>query len=172
MITRMEFDTTQTGPASFPVAVLIKRRPSTNRWLKHSWSVVAVVVNSQAQAQAATGLKIREDDDGSADYLWGGLAVQLYKDEAESYYFNLLTDKPSLYVITRNNSEGEPEPFLVSPSFDEANAYVESEEDAYPVPLPPELYNWIERFVLTHYKPEPRTKRKRKNWKEEGRERR
>ena len=89
----------------------------------------------------------------------------MYKDEAESYYHNLMAPNPCLYVILRDNEQGQPEPFRVSASFDEANAYTEVDENAYPVAMPGELYNWVERFVLTHYVPEQRKKRKRKNWK-------
>jgi hypothetical protein len=60
-----------------------------------------------------------------------------------------------------------PRPFLVSLSFDEANAYLETDDvDVFPVAMPPELYRWIEAFVLAHYVPEPRRKRKRDDWRE------
>ena len=38
-------------------------------------------------------------------------------------------------------------------------------------PMPGELYHWAERFVLEHYVPEKKRKRKRNNWKESGRRR-
>jgi hypothetical protein len=112
---------------------------------------------------------IRSGADGE-EFLWGGLEVQLYKDEAESYYHNLLAPTPQLYVITRPDDQGRPAPFLVTASYDAANAYTEAQEDAYPTPLPAELYPWLERFVLTHYVPQPRHKRKRQNWQESDHE--
>jgi hypothetical protein len=154
-----------TGPASFPVAVIMKRRPSASRWVNYTWQVSGVVVHSADNMTAQTGRKIRSADDGD-EFLWSGFKVTLYKDEAESYYHNLMAAQASLYVITRDNDQGEPVPFRVSASFDEANAYVEADAQAYPVPLPAELYGWIERFVLTHYVPEQRKKRKRKDWKQ------
>jgi hypothetical protein len=164
-MTQLEFDPAATGPASFPVVVIIKRRPSANRWINYTWQISGVVVNSREQTAAMAGVRIRSAEDGD-EFLWGGLSVTLYKDQCESYYHNLLAAQPNLYVITRDNERGEPVPFRVSASFDEANAYTEAEEQAYPVPMPAELYGWIERYVLTHYVPEPRKKRKRRNWKD------
>jgi hypothetical protein len=57
---------------------------------------------------------------------------------------------------------------LVSASFDEAHAYLEAEGDAEAVPMPPEIYQWVERFVLKHYVPERKVKRKRRNWSEDS----
>ena len=151
-------------PEQFWVSVVLQRRPSKNRWLSHSWRVTGVVVNSQFNKQLSNPIQIRSTND-EADFLWHGLSVRLYKDEAEDYYHNLMAPEPHLYVITRTNEQGMPEPFLVSASFDEAHAYMEGDEDAHPVPIPPELYGWIEQFVLMHYAPEPRKKRKRNNWK-------
>lgn len=159
-----ELDPSATGPDSFPVVVILKRKPSTNRWIDYTWQVSGVVVSQQEAMASKTGVKIRSGDDGD-EFLWGGLSVTLYKDEAESYYHNLMAPNPSLYVILRNNEQGQPEPFRVSACFDEANAYTEVDDDASAVAMPPELYHWIERFVLTHYVPEQRKKRKRKNWK-------
>jgi hypothetical protein len=160
-----ELDTSATGPASFAVAVIMKRKPSASRWINYTWQVIVVVVGSREPTAAGHGLKIRSAADGD-EFLWSGFTLTLYKDEAESYYHNLMAAQPSLYVITRDNDQNEPVPFRVSASFDEANAYIEAGDQAYPVALPAQLYGWIERFVLTHYVPELRKKRKRKNWKE------
>jgi hypothetical protein len=46
---------------------------------------------------------------------------------------------------------------------------METDEIVETVAMPPELYRWAERFVLEHYVPEKRKKRKRDNWKEDGR---
>ena len=62
-----------------------------------------------------------------------------------------------------------PDPFIVTLSFDEAHAYLEGEDDIFDVDVPPELYRWVEAFVLVNYAPEKRVKRKRKNWKEQER---
>lgn len=153
-------------PAAFPLAVLLRRRPSSNRWLRYHWETVGVVVTSRRPAAAASGQPVCSHPDGAEDFLWGGFSLHLHRDEAESYYYNLLAPEPALYVIQRADDAGRPQPFLVTASFDEANAYVEGDAQAQPVAMPPEIYRWIERFVLCHYQPQPRRKRKRENWKE------
>ena len=62
------------------------------------------------------------------------------------------------------DSDATPEPFLITMSFDEAHAYLEGDDEIYEVEVPPELYRWTEAFLLMHYAPEKKIKRKRKNW--------
>jgi hypothetical protein len=64
-----------------------------------------------------------------------------------------------------------PEPVLVTLSFDAGQAYQEADETVYAVPLPPELYRAAEAFVIAHYVPEKKRKRKLENWKGEAHER-
>jgi hypothetical protein len=59
-------------------------------------------------------------------------------------------------------------PFLVSLSFDEANAYQEGDGVVYAVAMPPELYRWCEHFVLDHYVPEKKKKRRLTDWRKAG----
>jgi hypothetical protein len=150
-------------PKSFPVAVVIKHRraPEQQVWRGDSWQVSGVMVNSQPVAKTAAGILLRSSSDGD-DYLWGGFSVQLHKDEVESYYHNLMSSKPRLFVVSTSNEQGVLVPFMVSASFDEAHAYFES--DLQTVPIPPELYPWIEQYVLAHYVPEQKMKRKRRSW--------
>jgi hypothetical protein len=54
---------------------------------------------------------------------------------------------------------------MVTLSYDEAAAYTEVEEEVFAVPMPPEVYRWVENYVLEHYVPEKRRKRKRVDWK-------
>ncbi len=161
----------ESGPAAFPLAVSLRRRPSDSRWLRHSWQVVGVIATSDRAVTEASRRAIHTYPDGSTDFLWGGFVLQLHRDEAESYYYGLMAPQPRLYVILRRDAGGQPWPFLVSASFDEANAYVEGDEEAHPVAMPAEVYAWVERFVLDHYRPEPRRKRKREDWKETSGER-
>lgn len=159
-----------TGPMAFTVAVMLQRRspPSGKPWLRDSWRVTGVVVHQQLTAPARGALV--HSSATEEDYLWSGFPLRLYQDETESYYLNLLSENPSLYVICYRNAQDIPEPFLVSASFDAAHAYLEGEADVEAVPMPPELYPWIERYVISHYLPEPNIKRKRRNWTEKDRE--
>ena len=96
-------------------------------------------------------------------YLWSGLPLALYADECESYYYNLMSDNPMIFVISRANEVlNLPEPFVVTASFDEANAYQESDDQVFSAAMAPDIYRWIEGFVLENYVPEKKYKRKRK----------
>ncbi len=151
------------SPDSFALAVLMEAQPSDNPWIDYQWRAAGVVVNSRLATQT-TPVEIAQAE--GRQPLWSGLKLKLYKDEAESYYHNLTVAQPLLFVICEQGEDGAPQPISVSASFDEANAYVEMAEDVFSVPMPAELYQWIEAFVLEHYIPQRRTKRKRQNWKE------
>jgi hypothetical protein len=119
-----------------------------------------------ARADLVRGPVLVMAREGVRELLYGGFRVRLHRDECESYYHNLRSPRPHCYVLTRPGAEGEPVPFLVSACFDEANAYLEGEDvQAYAVDMPPEIYRWVEAYVLEHYVPRPRRKRERDDWK-------
>jgi hypothetical protein len=130
----------------------------------HVWQAVAVVAGDAVPKQridepvCSTGAGIEQ-------YLVGGLHLQLFPDECESYYHNMMSPRPSCYVAARvEDGDDRPVPFLVSMSFDEAHAYLEGEDEIYAVNIPPEIYRWTESFVLSYYAPEKRRKRKLVDW--------
>ena len=110
-------------------------------------------------------IPLRSQNDGYEQFLYTGFTLKLHKDEAESYYFNLMGERPSIFVICSEHESGQLMPFLTTPSYDEAIAHTEVEEHVFSLPIPPEVYRWIERYVLEHYRPTPKRKRKRENWK-------
>lgn len=150
-------------PDFLPVAVIMERRPTASRWQSVSWSVVGVTVGPEPDPDRSP--RVIRDEDGIRQVMYGGYRVRLHRDECESYYHNLRSPAPGCYVIARPGADEEPVPFQVSLSFDEANAYLEGEDTVFTAPIPAELYRWTERFVLMHYVPEKRKKRKRDDWK-------
>jgi hypothetical protein len=150
-------------PESFPVAVMMERRPSTSEWVDFSWDAVGVSVGTRSENHERHVVVISEEESASR-YLHEGFTLQLYKDECESYYYNLMSEHPRCYVVADLDEQGCPIPCLVSLSYDEASAYLEGEEEVYAVDIPPELYRWIEAYVLAHYVPEKKIKRKLTQW--------
>jgi hypothetical protein len=152
-------------PASFDVAVLMERRPGVTRWQRWSWAPGGLVAGSVAQGSHRVAEEMPAPD-GQRRVLWRGYELRLHPDEAESYYHNLMAPVPRAYVVTSGDPSADdgPLPALVTLSFDEANAYAEGEEDVESVPMPPELVQWVEAFVIEHYVPVKRVKRKRKPW--------
>lgn len=161
---------TRQAAQTFPVAVMVARENVTdNRWISERWRVVGVVVGDMITAADDGPREIRRDEQGE-HFLWPGFTVELFKDDCESYYFNLLAEKPSLFVVCHQDEENGAalEPFLATVSWDEAASYLEADTTVASVAMPPEIYGPVERFVLTHYVPEKRKKRKRVDWREQG----
>jgi len=156
-------------PDSFSVSVLIEYRElRDNRWEKGRWYVAGVVAGSRVSGDDMQDRELHAAAKGQK-FLHTGLRMSLYKDDAESYYFNLISDNPRVFVICSQEPDGSLRPFIATLSYGEATSYMETDEIVESVAMPPELYRWAERFVLEHYVPEKRRKRKRENWKEEAR---
>lgn len=152
-------------PTRFPVAVIMQRTPSSvSVWSDYQWSAVGITVAQSQDTVAEEPLLVHEQDD-TRQYLYYGFDVVLYLDECESYYHNLMSPVPSCYIVARQNENDVPVPFQVSMSFDEAQAYQECDEEVYSVAIPPELYRWLEAYVLANYVATKRKKRKRQDWK-------
>jgi len=150
-------------PECFPVSVMMERRPSSNEWVDFHWEAVGVSVGARPEEDGQQVVVVSQGDEISR-FLHMGFTLQLYKDECESYYHNMMSPNPRCFVVADPDEQGQPIPFRVSLSYDEANAYLEGEEEVYAVDIPPELYRWIEAFVLTHYVPEKKMKRKLTRW--------
>lgn len=147
-----------------PISVILGRKTvSRGVWSVPSWRAVAVVSGDNLASADASGTLIREADD-EQHFLWGGLELPLFRDSAHSYWSNLVGNEPALFVICHEGEEGDQVPVQVTADQDEASATIEAGDAVYPVPIPPEVYVRLERFVVEHYKPTPPRKRKRKNW--------
>lgn len=158
-------------PTHFSVAVIMQRCPALfNDWCEYHWQAIGITVTGNAIENQCQAQLVRNSGD-IQQYLYSSFNVNLYIDECESYYHNLMSPTPHCYVVARLDENDTPVPFLVSMSFDEAHAYQEGDEQIYAIPIPPELYRWAEAFVLAHYAPEKRVKRKRQNWKNQSQKR-
>jgi hypothetical protein len=154
-------------PDRLPISVIMEKRPSDNAWVDFTYQAIGVVANDHSRDDATK--KIYQHN-GVERFLFSGLSLQLYVDECESYYHNLMSPQPGCYIVAGEPEtlDEMPEPYLVSLSFDEAHAYLEGDELVYSVDIPPQLYQWIEAFVQTHYVAIKKTKRKLKNWKQQA----
>jgi hypothetical protein len=150
------------------VAVIMQRtQVRRGQWSVPSWSAVSVVAGEHLVGKDAGSTPIYEDD-GDAQFLWTGFSLELYRDLAEEYWFNLTSESPSLFVICHESPEGELTPFRITADQDSASVCLESDDQVFAVPTPPEIYQRLEHFVVTHFVPSEPKKRKRKNWSEES----
>lgn len=152
---------------SFPVSVIMENREIQHgAWTFPQWRVVGVVAGrniGQGQNQNQCQI-IHEGDGGGQQYLWSGYTVKLYKDSAESYWYNLVGAHPSLFVICREDEETGLAPLTVSANYDDASACMETDGTVFATPIPPEIYQWLEHYVVENYVPRDPKKRTRRNW--------
>ena len=152
-------------PDSFAVSVIVEFRMTPgNRWQEGYWQVTGIVAGDRSGRDSAGGRQLHAATQGQ-QYLWTGLHVKLFKDDAESYYCNLVSDTPRVFIICRQEAGAPPQPSIATLSYGEASSYMETDALVESVDMPPELYRWAEQYVLEHYVPEKRKKRKRDNWK-------
>ncbi len=151
-------------PHSFSVSLIMQESPSENPWIDASWDAVGILPERREDGEQPAAVELIQEHSGIRQHIFRGFTLHLHVDECESYYHNLLASSPCCYVVASMADDGSPKPLLVTLSFDEAHAYLEGEENLYTVPMPPEIYRWTEAFVLAHYVPTRRTKRKRQDW--------
>jgi hypothetical protein len=154
-------------PDHIPVTVIMEKQPTmSSKWVDHIWVAIGVTV-SNVDSNAEQMPEYTDIEDDARLKIYTGHQVRLYIDECDSYYYNLMSPTPRCFVVVRqDDDDDEPEPFIVSLSFDEAHAYLEGDDEVFAVDIPPEIYKWTESFVLEHYCPEQFKKRKRKDWKD------
>jgi len=153
------------------VSVVLRITPTPeHRWIDERVETLAVVPAAAQDSQAvAAGDDSTANSEGARIVRHDGLTIELFPDEAESYYSNLMVDDPRCFVVFRAEDEDDEdanyEPFVVTASADLATAYEEGDHKIDAVPLDPALLQTIEAFILMHYVPQKRIKRKRRDWK-------
>ncbi|MCM2311306.1 MAG: DUF3305 domain-containing protein [Steroidobacteraceae bacterium] len=149
---------------SLPVAVVMGRRMVAGKgWRVPSWQVVGVVSGAQLTSRDARGAPIRSDAD-EQHFLWGGLRLELFRDAAASYWANLTGSHPSLFILCSEDEQGVMVPKAVTADHDEACSGVEVSDRVFSAPIPPEVYQHLEAFIVAHHVPEEKRKRKRTDW--------
>lgn len=159
------------------VTVILERRMiSRSFWSLPSWYLHTVGVGDNLIAgktrSCVAGMAAGRSDKGEL-FAWGGFEVTFYKDACERYWHALIGDKPLVYVICRDETDEVNgvdsraltlQPVSVTVDYDDASAAAETDSPVLSAPIPAELYRYMERFVMTHYKPAEFKKRKRRNW--------
>lgn len=146
---------------NIPVAVVLARKEvSRSGWTVLNWEGVAVLAGESFAAGEARRQLLREVD-GVGQYLWDGLRLELYRDAAETYWFNLTGTEPSLFIVCTEEEGGELLPIAVTADHDQSTSAVEADCKVFAVPIPAEIIPQLEEFVMTHFKPQKRRKRRR-----------
>jgi hypothetical protein len=150
---------------SFNVGILLERR---HRVLSSGmsipdWSVAELLLRSTEGAGVRRKTTVDNADDCKR-FLWTGFELNFYRDGGESYWHTLVGEQQELFVVCQDDEEDELAPILVTADYDEAMAYQEADDTVLSTPMPPVIYQTLERFVLENYAPEKRRRRKRKDW--------
>jgi len=120
------------------LAVVMQRKPLKSTWQPFQW-LPAEVVLSPLPGSAARCLR---DDPSETLWLYPGMSMRLYSDEAEGYFLNLDSGSPCWFIMWR--LEGElAVPQFVTLSYNEAARLMDGGEQVDTLPLPPSMVNGL-----------------------------
>ena len=148
--------------SEIPLSIVTAREQVRNNpWINERWKVVGVIATAKNDRVRIDRSVLRAGPD-SEQYLWNGFSLRLRPSEADGYYYNIIGQNPSVYVFCELDDAGEPRPQSVTAEYMDAISHSEGGNASYAVPMPPEVYRFVEQFVLAHFVPEER-KMKRKH---------
>lgn len=141
---------------SWPVAVVLRREMrQRGQWQFPAWSLQAI-----ERGGAENRLTETRIDEGVREFRWSGLAVVLLRSNAETFWYNLTSARPSLFVICQEDPQYGLMPTMVTLDQDESARQQESETEIFRMDPPAWLLEEVERFVMTHYQPDDKRGKK------------
>lgn len=137
---------------SMPVAFIMQRRAVMHKWgAMDSWSAVGVVPDRGGLA----ALQMLSESAERDYYLVSGIELELYTDENEGYYENVMAPDSKVFVLWRM-VDGRAMPARASVSYVEGTRMFDSGEDADGVTMPAEIYQWVASYLRDNFTPRPR----------------
>lgn len=132
---------------------------------RRRWQALGVVAGQQFDAPRVERRLMRSGDDGDM-FLWVGFRCRLHPAHTDDYAYNLQGETPGVYIVVSTHDDGF-RPRQVTLSLDEAQNtdatdLRSADETVLTVPMPPEVYRWVEHFVLDHHVPKKRKARGKK----------
>ncbi len=142
-----------------PVGVIVRKTPGVTRWAKWNWRAVAVLPG----AAPADWVELRREGD-AVEYHAATLPLNLWADETEAYMVNLSDGQPSVYLVLRNDLDGNRpmDAALITASPFEGQDYADTgEEIVEKIPMTEGLIAWVRDFTFEHHRDEVFIKRRR-----------
>jgi hypothetical protein len=142
----------------FPLAVVMQRRSTKNRWQSEVWEPWSVLPGKQEDGAP----RLLVDEVGVQQWLHPGFELVLHRDEAEGYYLNVSAGSPRVFVLWRMDEEPEgggaarAVPLDVTASYHEASRWMDAGHSVDGVAMPPEIFAWVGEYVEQNYRPEPK----------------
>lgn len=126
------------------------------RWQSSRWVLADVVPHVASFGDQPKCL--RQTDDGSL-WLYPGIALGLYTDDAEGYWLNVTSPVPCYFVMWRlmdavEGSQPLAVPQAVSLSYHDAGRWLDAQETVETIAAPPSVVDWVRAFVAEHFVPE------------------
>jgi hypothetical protein len=143
------------------LAVVMQRVSLASRWKTHRWQPVEVSTNALLPDHTVRCLR---DDPDDTRWLFTGFELRLYRDEAEGYFLNIDSPVPCWFVMWRTEEIEGAEvavPKKITLSYNEAARLMDGGEQVDTLPAPPDIVERMTAFVQEHYRPEPKTKRRK-----------
>lgn len=145
---------------SLRLGVVMRRSPGVTRWAKWSWAATAVLPGA-----VGADWKLLHETGGCAEFHAATLDLTLYQSDTEAYAHELGAERPSVYIVLREDVGAEPAPLTieyVTASPYEAQDYCDSgEEIVEKVPMTDTLLAWVGQYVEQHHEEEVFVKRRR-----------
>lgn len=143
-----------TDESVLPVSVIV------NRPAAGAARVMGVVVGERFASQEPRCLRMRSGPEGDI-HMWLGFSLRLRKPQVDDYALNINSPNPVAFVIACTDAESGLRPVQVTVSLDEAQNLDGTElrdidESVHRVAMPPEVFRWVEHFVLDHHVPRQR----------------
>ena len=128
----------------------MQRRVAKSRWADFVWEPLSVLPGAHGKE-----VRLLVEHDGLGQWLHPGFALELHRDEAEGYYFNVSSQNPRVFILWRMDEE-RGLPLFVTASFDEASRWMDGGHSVDGVPMPAEIFAWVGEYVERNYRPEPK----------------
>jgi hypothetical protein len=136
-------------PPTYPIAVVMRRRPAQSRWADWIWEAWSVLAGA-----AEGGPRKLVDNAAETQWLYPGFELALHRDEIAGFHFNVSAAQPRVFVLWRMEGE-QGLPVEVTVSFDEAGRWTDGGHSVDGVAMPPEIFAWVGEYVERNYRPEP-----------------
>ncbi len=159
-----------TARPAIRVAVVIEREARPNRHEDWRFRIAEVVPHQEAFGSEP---RVLRDDGRLRSTLYPGFTLELFHDQGEGYYLNLVTGAPVWFVVWRTDEQDPSRawPETVSVSYNEAGRWLDAQERVDNVPLQPEIQAWLQAYTDANYVPEPRKRRRPQSFVTPGRRR-
>ena len=133
----------------FPIAVVMQRKPAKSRWIDWVWEPFGVL-----PGYADGEPRILVEQGGAVQWLHPGFKLVIHRDEAEGYYLNVSSQRPSVFVLWRMEEE-QALPLDVTASSEEAGRWLDGGHSVDRVSMPAEIFAWVGDWVEKNYRPKP-----------------